>query len=365
MSPTPAGRRSILRGATSALIALLIAVTVGNADEPKLTIGFIAPLSGGAAEHGAAARDGLLLGLKKRGTEQSIKAIFEDDVMEPAKTVAAFKKLTDLNKIDVIMAMGSGPCNAIAGLAQAKQIPFLALAGDTKVAMNRSHVIRIRPPAAEEGKALAALTAKRGMKRIAAVCAQNDFTSIVCDSFVKDAGSSIVFHEDVLPGDTDFQVLIPRLAASRPDAIALLVMPGKIGLLARQLRERNVGGALVGGAFFDSGADFEASRGALVGADYVAFAAKPDFIEEFNRTYPPTPSMSWAARFYDIAFILSDSLSQSEALLPFLKAVKDFDGALGRTRFVSDGGDSYLDHPFSEMTISATGPGQVTQSDVR
>lgn len=334
-----------------------LAACAAEGDVRTLTVAFIAPLTGPAAEHGAAARDGFELGLMQKGARHAVTTLFEDDALEPAKTVAAFKKLTDLHRIDVVIAMGSGPCNAIAGLADAKRIVFLALAGDTKVARGRPYVIRLRPPAAAEGFALAALASARGFSRVAAVCAENDFTSTVCNSFAHDLGAALVWRKDVLPADGDFQALLPQLATAKPDAVALLVMPGKIGVLARQLRERKVPGMLIGGAFFDSGSDFAISRGALAGAEYVGFAPTAQFVTDFGKSYTVTPSISWAAFLYNAAAMLSESVTQNKELLEYLKSVDGFDGALGTTRFVGSADDSYFDVPVSELKITEAGPG--------
>lgn len=76
----------------------------------------MAPLSGPIAAYGEEAKRGIAAAL---ASSTQIKVIYEDDVCEPKTAVAAYKKLTELDKVKVIIGPLCGaPQKAIASLVK-------------------------------------------------------------------------------------------------------------------------------------------------------------------------------------------------------------------------------------------------------
>ena len=83
--------------------------------------------------------------------------VFEDDGFQPKNTVSAFNKLVNTDGADVIICFASGPCNAIAPIADQKQIPLIAVAS-APVQKDREFVVRLEISTVEEAKKLSKLS---------------------------------------------------------------------------------------------------------------------------------------------------------------------------------------------------------------
>ena len=321
----------------------------------KLHVAAIFPLTGAAAEHGTAARNGLLLGLEEAQKKDNIKLLIEDDGLNPKNTLTVFRRLLSSNHIDVLITVGSGPSNAVAPLANRLKIPVLALAGDSVVAVNRPYVIRTRMSAQDEGRQIAETLVSGQYQRVALVCAQNSFTENVCEGLSSDSRLPLVLRENVLPDDLDFRSMLQKFRAKKPDAVVVLLMPGQIGVFANQAQSIRLSYKLFGGVFFESSSDLTLSKGALVDAVYVMPDPTEQFVTTYEERFPPTASIAWAGGFYDLAQIVS-RIDFSRPVLEQLKEVDEFEGVLGNYEYrTSPEGDSYYYYPYILKKITATG----------
>ncbi len=333
------------------LLALSFQAYASPPPPKQLHVGAIFPLSGPAAEHGVAAKNGFLMGIAEFDKDQRINFEFEDDGYNPKNTISAYRKLTRSSEIDILLTTGSGPSNAVAPIANAEKIPTLALAGDSHVAIGRDYVIRLRISAVDEGIQLAELLNKRGYSRVGVVCAQNSFTLEVCRGVAMGLTQKPVLEDYVLPEEADFRASIERMKQDNVDCTVILLMPGKIGVYAKQARALGLNVDFAGGVFFESDGDYKSSNKALDNAIYVMSDPSPSFANAYEKKYPPTASIGWAAIFYDAARILSQ-LHSNDEILKQLKNLNDFPGTLGSYTYKNtENGDSYYSFPFRPKII--------------
>lgn len=337
------------------LFLLLCLAPTTHAEELR-RVGLIAPLSGPVSPHGRAVREGLKLGLQYGKCQDSIELAVEDDGFEPKRSVSAARKLFNEKKIQVLLGVGSGPTHALAPLAEQLQIPLLALAGDSSVSKGNRFTVRLRPPASYEGKRIAALANRIGTQSVAMICSSNEFTLSVCDTVSSELGAQVVFRQDVLPDDADFKTLASKIRQLAPSHVMPILMPGKVGIFARQARDAHLDAPILGGVFIESTSDLEAANGALIGAKYVMPDVREEFtheLESLRATYPG--SIAWGAIFFDVGRIICAARAQSQNILSYIQSLKAFPGSPGPIDFRSEDGDQYFSYPYIEKEITRSG----------
>jgi branched-chain amino acid transport system substrate-binding protein len=317
-----------------------------------LNIGLIAPLTGPLQEHGHAIYEGLKLGVEQGGCTDRVSLIVEDDAYDPKKTVSAAQKILTRHQIDLLLNVGSGPARAITSMVEHRKIPLLSLAGDASVAIGNPHVIRLRKPGEEEGIDVAELALKEGATRVALLCSQNEFTLSVCNGIQRRLGTVVQSRQDVPPDTTDYRAEVLRIRSSNPSHILPIMVPGKLGIVARQIRDSGVSTPFIGGVFFESSGDLKIAQGALDGSKYVI----SDISSEFRKAYASLDSVAagsiaWSAVFYDVGLILCRLPGRAEERLPFLRSFKELPGAAVIKSFTSKDGDQFFYSKFITAEI--------------
>lgn len=308
-----------------------------------LKVGLIAPLTGSLQEHGHAIFEGLKLGVDRGGCAHRVSLFVEDDAYDPKRTVAAAQKLFTSHQIDVLLNVGSGPARAITSMIEQRKILLLSLAGDASVAVGNPHVIRLRKPGEEEGEDVAELALRAGATRVALLCSQNEFTLSVCNGIQRRLGTVVQLRQDVAPDITDYRAEVLRIRSSKPSHILPIVVPGKLGIVARQIRDSGIVTPFIGGVFFESSGDLKIAQGALEGSKYVI----SEISSEFRKAYASIESVAagsiaWSAVFYDAGLILCRLPGPGEERLPFLRSIKELPGAAVIKSFAAQGGDQYF-----------------------
>lgn len=121
-------RRDLGRVAAASLLA---APAIARADSAPVSIGYVGPLSGSLSLLGASVRDGLkawTLAANEAGgiAGHKVTLIAEDDGYDPARTVAAGKKLAEQDKVAALVApTGTPGTKALLPLVQASKLPLL------------------------------------------------------------------------------------------------------------------------------------------------------------------------------------------------------------------------------------------------
>lgn len=341
----------------SFLIFTIVAFVVPSAGYGDIRkVGVIAPLSGPVSEHGAAILDGLRLGMQDGSCSSEVELKIEDDGFDPKRSVTAARKLIDRDHVELMMIAGSGPANAVAPYANQNRVPLLALAGDSKVSVGRDYVVRLRPTTKFEGEKISVLAKSIASRNIILVCNINDFTGSVCDEIERILGTSVSRREDIPPEDTDYRALVTKIKASNPELIIPILLPGKLGLFARQVREQGLLTPFVGGTFSQSSSDVKLSGGALVGAKYVMAGIDPEFIKRYM-AFPTATSGSfpWAALFYDIGKMICQMKRSAGTSIEFIRSVRQFPSVIGLIDFKAEYGDQYFQYDYQDWEITKDG----------
>lgn len=318
------------------------------ADPGTLKIGFIGPLTGDAAFYGTSSKNGIELALKDLGPQAQIKVIYEDDQFQVSNTVAAFKRLTEIEQVDVIISIASSPSKAVAPLAEARGVPLLAWASDPLVSEGRRFVVRTYPSGADEGAAAAREALRLGYRKNAAFFAINDYPASVRKGFLATMPPANLAAEfEVAPSEHDLKPLLLKARAVGADAAFLCLNPGQNGLAAKQARQLGMQVKFYGCENLSNTEELKAADGALADAWLISVGSAPEFEKRYVEQFKQ-PFISGAAIHYDTTHLLNRLASKSvrgEKLIAELLSAGPISGALPRAEFIARDGDQLMEIP--------------------
>ncbi len=299
-------------------------------------IGVIAPLTGDAAQWGEAVQNGISIvqdELKNDNTYFEYKFIIEDDQLQNAKTVTAFHKLNDIDRINALLSISSGSGNAVAPLAeQSKVIMFSAAASDPNVVKGRKYVFKHWVTIEAEGDKYIEEVQRRGFKTIGIIGTNQQGVQAQIGVIKKLVPDMILFDYLVDPNDKDFRTLILKASEKKPDTLLAMQMPGQVTAFMKQIQELNYSGDV------SSIEMFEYEQEAipyLEGRWYVNSAeAKGKFKQAYEEKFVNEPLVG-SGNTYDSAKLLIQAYEAAKSTNPDriaeeLHKIKDYDGALGK-----------------------------------
>jgi branched-chain amino acid transport system substrate-binding protein len=309
----------------------------GEAAPAEITVGVIIPLSGEAASFGETTRNSVNWALERIALSghPPIRVIFEDDRLDPKLTISAYRRLRRSDQIDAVITVSSGTSNALAPIAEHDQVPMIAIASDPKIIHGRNWVVNFWVTPDEEARVTIDEALRRGYKHIArATTLQEGFLSLKSKFDELNHGKlEIVLDGEFPQAEKDFKPFLARLRAAKDvDAVMLMMMPGHLGVFAKQARSYGIKQPFFGIECFEDRNEVKVSEGALVGQWYVnADDPEGSFIEEYLKKFPGS-SFWGAANAFDSLLLVAEGADREasrEGINRFLHSVRDFKGSLG------------------------------------
>lgn len=354
------------------LLSLLLVACTGQ-QEPEeaqvVTIGGILPLTGDGAAYGVPMQKVAMIAVEKVNRDggingKELKVLWEDGKCNGKDAASAAQKLININKVQVIFG---GFCSSetlgIAPIAEAAKVVVLSTGSSSPdVSTAGDFIFRNYPSDSSQGKILAGIADTMGLKKVAMLTEENDYTVGIEKSF-KESYKGEIVSENFLPTDSDFKTQIVKLKGTNPDAIFVNPQtPAKADLIIKQLQELGVGeiqlfgnDVVMGAAdilmqypeFVEGMIGAEASYEAE-NADYVAM--RDAYIKATGEKEVPYPS--YAATTYDGIILLADGFRkgatekggmEAGALRDWLYTVKDWAGTSGKLT-IDQNGDPMSGH---------------------
>jgi branched-chain amino acid transport system substrate-binding protein len=242
-------------GVLSLLALLFSGAPEVLAKENEVHIGFVAPLTGGAAFLGVDSLNGCLLaaeeinaagGITVAGQKYKIKIESYDDEATSAKAVAGLKKIKDLYDIPVVIANVSGSVLALLEVNERMGILWCGFAKHAGItARGNKLVLRMEQPLAKETEFMAKGAGEvLKAKKFATLCDTGDYGRGVQASFIKAMearGGTLLGSEWFdMRTDTDFRVQITKIKALNPDTILIVAYDEATAQVVNQCRELGV-----------------------------------------------------------------------------------------------------------------------------
>jgi branched-chain amino acid transport system substrate-binding protein len=327
-----------------------------------VNVGAILPLSGEAASWGQAVQNGMTLALESLdpAARAKLKIVYEDDSLSPRNSLSALNKLLASGPVDAIINMSSGTGMALAPVTEEHKLPLLAVgASNGAVSRGRKYAFNFWVAPETEVRMMLPEMARRGYKRISWIGTIQDGVLAV-KSVIKSetqGKTEIVLDEDFPPQTKDFRTYLAklRLKENQTDAAMVLLLPGQLGVFARQYRDAGIRLPLFGFESMEDLNEIKAADGALTGAWFVSAAdVDESFLAAYKKRFPEASSYL-AGNGYDAVRLLAAAANQGtgrEDIRNFFSSVKDFHGTLGT---YSATGDQWFSLPASVKVITANG----------
>jgi branched-chain amino acid transport system substrate-binding protein len=223
----------------------------GSAND-EVVIGFVGPLTGGAAFIGVDALHGALLaaddvnaagGITVGGKKYNLRIESYDDANTPAKAVAGFKKMYDRFQIPVLICNTSGSAKAVTEINERMGVLWTGFSTYPDLTTRGNKLVLRTTSTAKPTTAIAVETAMEILK-------PKTFT-IMADSSDFGRAQEAQFREQLQAKgveylgtewfdqrkESDFRVLITKVKGMNPDAVVVLAYDEPTGQIIKQMRE--------------------------------------------------------------------------------------------------------------------------------
>ena len=306
-------------------VAAAFACTAQAAD---LKIGVAAALSGGAAQYGAAIRNGFELAAEQINAAggihgDKIQLVVEDEQGKKEEGINVFKKLIFQDK--VLMLFGptlSNSAQAADPIAQgAKTVVFGTSNTADGITSIGDHVFRNSVTEADVlPETLKMAVRKANVKKVAVLYGNDDvFTKSGYDNFKKalaDLNIPVTTTETFAKGDVDFKAQLTKIKASNPDAIVVSALIAEGAPIMVQARQLGLNVPFIGGNGMNSVKVFDLAKGKSDGL-YVGSPwsienqteANRKFVVGYTAKFKMAPDQ-FAAQAYDALHIASQAIKK-------------------------------------------------------
>lgn len=348
------------RQALHLLLAGLLLLGCGRKD-PVIKIGFVAPLTGDQAAHGADMLRGAELALEQALVAGPILAghrlelVALDDARNPAQAVTAAKRLAaDPDVVAVVGHLNSSctkPASAI--YHEARLLHVNPVSSNPEISRQGFDTFyRICATDDLQGPAgVRFAVEKLGARRVYVLDDMTTYGRGLANEFVKAARQSrleILGHEGITQGEKDFTPVLTKIKGLQPDLIYFAGMFPEAALLIQQKFKLGVPGHFLGGdGLFEPAlitlATPEAAEGVYLttlGGDIRQLPTAEGFVSAFEQKYGHLGAYSSYA--YEATNIALEAIRRAgkkdrRATLATMKELKEYPGILGVHAFDEKG----------------------------
>ncbi len=344
--------------------------TSGTGGGKVIKIATQSPLSGASATQGEAIKLGAQLQMEEQKAEFEklgfkVQLVPYDDQADPKKGVANAQSIgADKEILGVVGHLNSG------------------VAIPSSEVYEKNNVVMVSPVNT------ATDVTDRGLKIVNRICARDDFqgpagaeyaikTLKAKNIFVIDdktaygtglvkafkeaaekEGAKIAGYESITVGEKDFNGVLNKVLASKPDLVYFGGLYAEAGLLVKQAREKGLNIPIMGGDGIDSSTLVEIAGASIKDTYYTSIAADPmksdtgkKFAEAYEKKFNKEVE-GYSAYGYDAAGVLLQGLKDAikangnklpsrEQVRDAVRKVKDYNGAVTQVSFDEKGDNEY------------------------
>ncbi|MBX7138796.1 MAG: ABC transporter substrate-binding protein [Oligoflexia bacterium] len=199
--------------------------------ETALRVGLALPLSGVGAPYGRAYYNGLMFELSQK--PGAVELVIEDHQYDNKSSLAAVRKLTQIDKVSMVVVWGYGPSDAVAPIVPKHGAPFM-LGSLNPVGKERPEILNLSAPLKVTLAPLVEYLKGRERRKISIIAAQigaMDQSAQVLEAALAADRPTL---ERVMPDQLDFRSLIARLKAAEVNSLGLFLTPAQIKSFVQQ-----------------------------------------------------------------------------------------------------------------------------------
>jgi branched-chain amino acid transport system substrate-binding protein len=365
MSIKPPSSQRAIRSWKALLLLLFSIYLIGcwsrNGVQPgrqKVVFGAILPMTGGSAQYGEEARQGIDIAieqLKASGATDNYDFSYElqDSASDPKNAESTLRTLQARNNMLAVISEVSGIVLALAPICEREQIVLMNMgAQNPKIGGSGRFIFSNVNLADVESKQLAEFTYNTlGKRRAAVLYAAASSGQGARDVFVPTftaLGGQIVAETSYPVESTDYKAQISEISRANPDVVYL---PGTTQDMARVLRQSYEMGfrpqwlsytAFEGQEILSLAGN--AAEGVIFASAYLdwdnATGVQAQFRDIYKSKYQKLPSV-FAANAYDAVLMLANAVrakgASGVAVRDYLASMPPFAGASGQTQFDAKG----------------------------
>ena len=332
-----------------------------DADEIRVVIGHVAPLTGNIAHLGKDNENGARLAvedlnaqkLKIGGKTLKIELLGEDDQADPRTATVVAQKLVDAGVAGVVGHLNSGttiPASQIYATAGIPQVSPSAT-NPTYTLQGFATTFRVMANDIQQGSVLGAYAVRGlGAKKVAIIDDRTAYGQGLADQVEKaarEAGAEIVAREFTNNNATDFRAILTSIKGRAPDVVFYGGMDAQAGPMVKQMRQLGIDAKFMSG---DGGCspEFiklagEAAEGAYcsqTGLPLEKMPKGPEFAKRYQDKFN-APVQIYSPYSYDAVHVLVGAMVRAGSTDPakYLPEIRNtsLDGVSGRIEFDEKG----------------------------
>ena len=219
--------------------------------QETIKIGVTQPLTGAFAASGNYVAQGAKLAEEDINAaggvlNRKIQLIIEDNKSNPTEAVATAEKLTQKDKVPVMMGAWSSTLTlAVMPKLMEYEVPMLVeTSSSSKITTSGNPwIFRISPTSEMEAKAFTPLFKKMSIKKADFLATNNDFGLGAAQEFaemLKGEGVQVGVRETMDPKATDFSAQLAKIKASGGDTLFVTTAVEQITLILKQAKEQQL-----------------------------------------------------------------------------------------------------------------------------
>lgn len=335
----------------------------GASDKPVVKVGFMAPLTGGEAAEGSAARNAFEMAFEELNASGELPYTVEVISMDDGSTVetgvsSAQKLVAEKDMVAMCGHWNSPVAEATSVVAKQAGIP-LVIWGSMKSSLtdgtNYPIVTRLCPTAEQENIPLGEkVFGELGYKNVYIVSDVSSYGQANTAAITAEAekmGATVLGTEEIQVGTTDFRPILAKIQDTDCDCVYYGGTSQEAGLLKRQMYELGMTDLLYFGISGINTSDMVAAAGAEAAeGTYSSNAALDPALTEVGRHYIElydshnfdVPREAWTVYSYDSALAIINAMKSIDGV-PTAEQMVDaivnveYEGALGHTSFDENG----------------------------
>ena len=301
----------------------------GASGAATFKLGFIGPLTGGAAIYGTAAQNGAQIAVDEinaLGGDIQFEFKAEDDVHDAETSVNAYNNLVDWGMQALVGCVTSTPCAAVAPKAfEDRVFAVTPSASSTDVLKDNDNMFQVCFTDPNQGVASADYLAENKNGAKVAVIYKNDdnYSQGIRDTFIKEAEAKNleVVYEGTFTTDTgtDFSVQLTAAQSAKADVLFLPIYYQPASVILQQADAMGYAPLVFGvdgmdGILTMEGFDAKLAEGVMLLTPFSADATDDltkSFVATYNDKFGETPNQ-FAADAYDAVYIIYNAIKEGK-----------------------------------------------------
>lgn len=323
----------------------------------EIRIGLITPLSGDVKTFGESVKNAFEISVEEANASggaagRAIATVIVDDRNDPTEASNAANLLINQHRVRAIVgSVTSKATIPVSDMAQSYRIPTITgTATSPKVTVadgkRKDYMFRACYTDSFQGTVMAKFARETLHAGTSAVLydASNDYSKGIAEVF-RDAfirlGGKVAAYESYGRDDVDFSPILTKVKATRPDVLFLPDYYNKVGLIAKQVREKGMKVTLIGPDGWDS-PELVKVAGAAIEGGYFSNHYSPEdtrpevvhWVTKYRERFGQTPD-ALGSLAYDATNMLIEAIRRANSDDPgkirdALASMKGFEGVTGR-----------------------------------